>query len=211
MSDSTHNATAGAQTLADEHGLDLATVTGTGDDGRILKPDVEAAIDAAIQAANSQPDVAPEDTVPVEMDVQADTQPAAPTRIVSDELTAAVIDSGVAPLDEQDVAVERRGGPQVMEQADTQVSRVLRTVTNAATVGPKTDLLITTRLDVEDSPIEVDQDALASGDVVEVFSPNKGFAGVRAGVAFAAGRGLATSEQAGRLVREFGCRCPALG
>lgn len=37
------NATAGAIALAEELGIDLGTVEGTGLDGRITKPDVEAA------------------------------------------------------------------------------------------------------------------------------------------------------------------------
>lgn len=35
------DATDSARALADEHGLDLATITGTGTNGRILKSDVE--------------------------------------------------------------------------------------------------------------------------------------------------------------------------
>ena len=42
----TTDATDAAKALADEHGLDLATVTGTGADGRITKDDVQQAIDA---------------------------------------------------------------------------------------------------------------------------------------------------------------------
>lgn len=37
------NATAGALAAAEELGVDISTVTGTGADGRILKSDVEAA------------------------------------------------------------------------------------------------------------------------------------------------------------------------
>ncbi len=49
------NATHGAVALAEEHNLDLATVTGTGDGGRITKPDVQAALDAAAAATDSPP------------------------------------------------------------------------------------------------------------------------------------------------------------
>lgn len=38
------NATNGAKELAEEHGVDLATVAGTGENGRILKSDVEAVV-----------------------------------------------------------------------------------------------------------------------------------------------------------------------
>lgn len=44
------NATAGAKTLAQEFGIDLANVTGSGVDGRITKADVEAVIDANSQS-----------------------------------------------------------------------------------------------------------------------------------------------------------------
>jgi pyruvate/2-oxoglutarate dehydrogenase complex dihydrolipoamide acyltransferase (E2) component len=40
------DATKGAIELAEEKGVDLAAVTGTGDDGRITKPDVEAYLDS---------------------------------------------------------------------------------------------------------------------------------------------------------------------
>jgi len=40
------DATDAAIKLADQEGIDLATVTGTGDEGRILKSDVERTIDA---------------------------------------------------------------------------------------------------------------------------------------------------------------------
>ncbi|HEX5592030.1 MAG TPA: E3 binding domain-containing protein [Solirubrobacterales bacterium] len=36
-----------AARLAEEHGIDLATVTGSGKDGRIIEPDVQALVDAA--------------------------------------------------------------------------------------------------------------------------------------------------------------------
>lgn len=39
------NATNGALALADEHGIDLRGVTGSGTDGRVIKSDVEAMID----------------------------------------------------------------------------------------------------------------------------------------------------------------------
>lgn len=41
------NATAGAIELAEANGIDLATVEGTGQDGRITQPDVQKLIDAA--------------------------------------------------------------------------------------------------------------------------------------------------------------------
>lgn len=41
------NATDAAVELAAEHGIDMADVEGTGEDGRILKSDVEAAVEAA--------------------------------------------------------------------------------------------------------------------------------------------------------------------
>ena len=41
------DATDAAAALAEENGIDLATVSGTGANGRIGKPDVQAAIDAA--------------------------------------------------------------------------------------------------------------------------------------------------------------------
>ena len=50
MADSTPNATDAAQKLADEHGLDLSTVDGTGADGNILLDDVKSAIATAVQA-----------------------------------------------------------------------------------------------------------------------------------------------------------------
>jgi pyruvate/2-oxoglutarate dehydrogenase complex dihydrolipoamide acyltransferase (E2) component len=40
------NASTAARTLAEEAGIDLTTVTGTGADGNITKPDVQNAIDA---------------------------------------------------------------------------------------------------------------------------------------------------------------------
>jgi pyruvate/2-oxoglutarate dehydrogenase complex dihydrolipoamide acyltransferase (E2) component len=40
------NATVAALQLAEEAGIDIDTVTGTGEDGRIGKPDVQAAINA---------------------------------------------------------------------------------------------------------------------------------------------------------------------
>lgn len=42
-------ASAAATKLAEENGIDLATITGTGKDGAISKPDVQAAIDAAAE------------------------------------------------------------------------------------------------------------------------------------------------------------------
>lgn len=42
----TFDATEGAEELAQEAGVDLAKVQGTGQDGRITKADVQAAIDA---------------------------------------------------------------------------------------------------------------------------------------------------------------------
>ena len=42
--------TGAARELAEEHGLDLAAVEGTGEDGRILKSDVEAAVEVAEEA-----------------------------------------------------------------------------------------------------------------------------------------------------------------
>lgn len=38
-------ATPAAQALADEHGVDLTTVEGTGAEGQIIKPDVAAAVE----------------------------------------------------------------------------------------------------------------------------------------------------------------------
>ncbi len=107
--------------------------------------------------------------------------------------------------------VEMSGDIVPNEQADTDVSLVARTITAAATVGPDVDMLVTTRLDVPATARVADQDATASGDLMEVLTGNPEFAGVRGGVSFAGGRGLATAEQAERLVREFGYRAPALG
>lgn len=53
------NASDAAKKLADENGLDLGTVTGTGANGNITKGDVETAIAAAIEAANAEADEAP--------------------------------------------------------------------------------------------------------------------------------------------------------
>jgi pyruvate/2-oxoglutarate dehydrogenase complex dihydrolipoamide acyltransferase (E2) component len=49
-------ATDSAVELAAEYGIDLATVTGSGADGRILKGDVEAAIAALLAEADSSED-----------------------------------------------------------------------------------------------------------------------------------------------------------
>lgn len=46
------NATEAAKELATENGIDLATITGTGKDGLIIKPDVEAAIEAKAKASS---------------------------------------------------------------------------------------------------------------------------------------------------------------
>lgn len=46
-------ASAAAQKLAQENGIDLATVTGTGANGAITKPDVEAAVEAAKAAGGA--------------------------------------------------------------------------------------------------------------------------------------------------------------
>lgn len=51
-SGSTANATDAAKELAKENGIDLATITGTGKDGVITKPDVEAAIEAKGKASS---------------------------------------------------------------------------------------------------------------------------------------------------------------
>lgn len=96
------------------------------------------------------------------------------------------------------------------ESADTAVSPVLRAASLASTVGPGVDILLTTRLDVPVTAETAGAAGTASGDMVEVFTGSATFAGMRGGVAFADGRGLATAEQAERLVREFGYRCPAL-
>lgn len=46
MSDQTINATEAALALAEENGIDLKTITGSGKDGAITKPDVQAVVDA---------------------------------------------------------------------------------------------------------------------------------------------------------------------
>jgi pyruvate/2-oxoglutarate dehydrogenase complex dihydrolipoamide acyltransferase (E2) component len=172
-----------ARKLAAKHTIDLADVTPTGADDLIKVEDVEAAVEA--RAASVPPIVAP------------DADASAPT-----------------PL-EAEIPQERRaaGSPKPSAQADTQRSPVVRTVTNAATVGPKTDLLVTTALDagLDEFDDEAMDEATASGDLVEVLAPNEEFSGVRGGVRFAQGKGLATAEQAGRLVVDFGYSAPALG
>lgn len=50
------NATDTAIKLAQEHGIDLSTVQGTGADGRILKTDVQAVVDALQSEANPTDD-----------------------------------------------------------------------------------------------------------------------------------------------------------
>jgi hypothetical protein len=132
--------------------------------------------------------------------------------IIIDDVRAA-IEARDADADKTASEAAESSIPVPMPQADTQHEAVpIETVTTAATVGPKTDRMIRTRLDEgeADAP-EASGEATASGDLIEVFSPNRQFAGVRAGVSFAGGRGLATAKQAARLVREFGYRAPALG
>ena len=48
-------ASAAARALAEENGIDLSTITGSGDGGTITKPDVEAAIEAKKTAQNEPP------------------------------------------------------------------------------------------------------------------------------------------------------------
>lgn len=139
-----------------------------------------------------------------------DVQAVVDARQAGETLTAPDAAAGAPTPLEAEAPFDRRAGrPDVLATADTKQSPVVRTVTNAATVGPKTDLLVTTRLDA-DRDADLDE-ATASGDLVEVLSPNEEFSGVRGGVRFAQGKGLATADQAKHLVREYGYRAPALG
>lgn len=60
------DATSAAEELAAEHGVDLAGVEGTGKDGRVLKSDVQAAVDEA------------EETAPAEEEDEAEDRDAGP-------------------------------------------------------------------------------------------------------------------------------------
>lgn len=80
------NATDTAISLAEEHGIDLSTVQGTGADGRILKNDVQAVIEAAQSPA--VPATAPVD----------ETAVAQPGDVVEGDDEAAVTDT--APDDD---------------------------------------------------------------------------------------------------------------
>lgn len=59
------NATEPAQKLADEKGIDLSGVGGSGSGGQITKADVEALVAAQDQAQQSVPDEPPKEPVPV--------------------------------------------------------------------------------------------------------------------------------------------------
>ena len=62
--------TGAAEELAEEHGLDLSTIEGTGKDGRILKSDVQEAIEALEQEeAGEEPAAEAEAVIPEDVDI----------------------------------------------------------------------------------------------------------------------------------------------
>ncbi|QXJ20611.1 2-oxo acid dehydrogenase subunit E2 [Actinomadura graeca] len=69
-----------ARRLARDHGIDLASLTGTGPGGRIVRADIEAAIRAGGPASSAQAPSAPAPGVPAAPSVPAPAAPSAKTR-----------------------------------------------------------------------------------------------------------------------------------
>jgi len=64
------DATDAAKALAAQHGIDLATVTGTGSDGRITKDDVQALVTPEPEPEpEAEPETGPGDNEPEQLEV----------------------------------------------------------------------------------------------------------------------------------------------
>jgi pyruvate/2-oxoglutarate dehydrogenase complex dihydrolipoamide acyltransferase (E2) component len=69
-SDAAPEATDAAKALAAQHGIDLATVTGTGSDGRITKDDVQALVTPEPEPEpEAEPETGPGDNEPEQLEV----------------------------------------------------------------------------------------------------------------------------------------------
>jgi pyruvate/2-oxoglutarate dehydrogenase complex dihydrolipoamide acyltransferase (E2) component len=138
------------QTLADRHGIDLRTITGTGTRGRIVRADVEAAISAAaVEAGEQSLNPAPE---PVATPVPAAVaeQPLVSTPVNPVQAIGIAQDSVVvAPVEVPATENPANPSPPPVTSADAPPTAVLSTVRlpfdlsggRTLQIGPDSDLV----------------------------------------------------------------------
>jgi len=134
--------TPAAQELADEKGLDLSTVEGSGKDGRVLLEDVEALLEAeAPEEAEEAPEeeAAPADEVEAGEDVGELTEPESSERSVEAfdehphapeepnvELEQSEAEEAVLEAEDSDEEEEEEEGDEELLSTDSILSRGLR-------------------------------------------------------------------------------------
>ncbi|MCP5097194.1 MAG: hypothetical protein GY943_16730 [Chloroflexi bacterium] len=134
----TIDATDSARKLAEENGIDLTTIKGTGANGRIIKPDVDAAI-SAVAAATVQPPVddGPSD-VADDPALETDNAPppsgdASPDEVVDDAPPDPALETDAALPSSDDASAPDDIEAEPDEQEDAQPAEDWRTAVPADT------------------------------------------------------------------------------
>ena len=138
------------QTLADRHGIDLRTITGTGTRGRVIRADVEAAISAAAVEAGAQTLNPVPEPVPLAVPAIVTEQPLVSTLVnsaqVQDNAQGPVV---AAPVDVPAAKDPANPATSTITSASAPSATVLSTVRlpfdlscgRTLQIGPDTDLV----------------------------------------------------------------------
>jgi 2-oxoglutarate dehydrogenase E2 component (dihydrolipoamide succinyltransferase) len=135
--------------LADEHGLDLSQVTGTGEGGRITRKDVMAYIDAAATKVAVEPEAAPAPPAPA---AQAEAAPAAATPAPA---APAAVAEPAAPPPAPAPAAAPASLPAVAASADAvPIDRLRRRIAENMVMAKRTAAHVWTSVEVDFENVE---------------------------------------------------------
>jgi 2-oxoglutarate dehydrogenase E2 component (dihydrolipoamide succinyltransferase) len=136
--------------LADEHGLDLSQVTGTGEGGRITRKDVMAYIDAAATKVAVEPEAAPAPPAPA---AQAEAAPAAATPAPA--APAAVAEPAPPPPAPAPAPAAPASLPAVAASADAvPIDRLRRRIAENMVMAKRTAAHVWTSVEVDFENVE---------------------------------------------------------